>query len=864
MSFVAPPQVPPKEPPDKSLLQSTPTSQEDNMSSSPPLDQAPQMNSSSSAWAAGPPNQVSEENVQNVGEDVSNFSAATNSIEQGPTTRWIKFYLEKSLRSQTWSMNDEEIARFCYKTLGLKKGQIKSWDDSLINQQSVGNKAFKIEIINDVDLTKLPLHQGLELKKGLRTKPVKTGSNSTSAGIWIRIYKTAVLDSDESIKKVLSRFGVVTSSIQHMKKPKRNTNNVDLNNLAGVRTGDRICRFRPRQFLPTWGFLPNPSGTGGKKIKFVYDHQIRTCGRCNRIAGDIGTGYGVGCKGDADPHKCSVEEPDLPKVDPAQAFEMWARNPTPYEDVDMPEIQEGSVLEISRLPNTLDRQNFMDWLKEHEVDMILIENMLDTDIPSTKLVKGLSTETQKWIIGKMDGRTYEGKSLRFTSVIRLDDSTNSASSWSPPVSSSAATTSAPGTTASSGPAMSAPGTPVSSGPPGPPGANFGRAGSSLISTTFSCGAPVMSTGQGKSGGNDSNTAGFDNDWHTQKRKGKKKSDAKTSENESVWDLDTSSNTVITDVNVHDALFQYCADTPLDIVGQPVIVGQPTPLDIVGQAIASTNIFVKGFGLGGNNESGNCLEQEGEEEDDDSRSVISGVDLMSETDSNLEDTDPEANMEPPQKPSGSDEEELTKYEENIMESWRQHLAKFNKIRATHMSHLDVETPETPEVLEDTLVSNATASSSTGDLTDLQDSSPRTDLSERSVSFTDLRYKWTKEERKAWREEVVFAYQDKTPAASRKRSCTLADLSGSSGSPEATNSRSRKKKVKKVSLDGPNLFSTAKEDLDEKLAEAFSDEDEKVAGVDGEKLLEDEADENVVVVDEDSQSGSANSSVIIFNP
>ena len=83
----------------------------------------------------------------------------------------------------------------------------------------------------------------------------------------------------------------------------------------------------------------------------------------------------------------------------------------------MPEIKEGSILEISSLPNTMDRQNFMDWLKEHEVDMILIENMMDTDIPSTKLVKGLSSETQKWIIGKMDGRTYEGKSLRFTSVI---------------------------------------------------------------------------------------------------------------------------------------------------------------------------------------------------------------------------------------------------------------------------------------------------------------------------------------------------------------------------------------------------------------------------------------------------------------
>ena len=91
------------------------------------------------------------------------------------------------MANSEWDFSDEEIARFCYKTLGLKKGQIKSWDDSLINQQSVGNKAFKIKISNDVDLSKLPLHQGLELKKGLRTKPVKTGSNSTSAGIWIMI-----------------------------------------------------------------------------------------------------------------------------------------------------------------------------------------------------------------------------------------------------------------------------------------------------------------------------------------------------------------------------------------------------------------------------------------------------------------------------------------------------------------------------------------------------------------------------------------------------------------------------------------------------------------------------------------------------
>ena len=114
-----------------------------------------------------------------------NFRAATAGVEVGANTKWIFFHMEKSIKSVTWTLTDKELSDFLYGTLKLKKGQVISYDESYNTDH-----AFAIEIPKDLDESKLPIGQGLELKKGLRTKPVRTGLNSNPAGVWVRIYKT--------------------------------------------------------------------------------------------------------------------------------------------------------------------------------------------------------------------------------------------------------------------------------------------------------------------------------------------------------------------------------------------------------------------------------------------------------------------------------------------------------------------------------------------------------------------------------------------------------------------------------------------------------------------------------------------------
>ena len=104
-----------------------------------------------------------------------NFRAATAAIEDGSSTKWILFHLDKSIRSQTWTLNDKEIAEFVYNTLKLKKGQCRSYDDSY-------DKAIALELINEVDLDKLPINQGLEL-----TQDPAVSGLPTDWGWWLRL-----------------------------------------------------------------------------------------------------------------------------------------------------------------------------------------------------------------------------------------------------------------------------------------------------------------------------------------------------------------------------------------------------------------------------------------------------------------------------------------------------------------------------------------------------------------------------------------------------------------------------------------------------------------------------------------------------
>ena len=117
--------------------------------------------------------------------------------------------------------------------------------------------------------------------------------------------------------------------------------------------------------------------------------------------------------------------------------------------------------------------------------------------------------------------------------------------------------------------------------------------------------------------------------------------------------------------------------------------------------------------------------------------------------------------------------------------------------------------------DSFATAADATSSSGDLEEFNDTSELRNLSARSVSFSDLRYTWTKKEREQWM---------KTPEEPRpgKRTCAAANLSGASSSPSpslAESSKARKKRVKKLR----DEEDVSKEDLGKKFQDVAAIED-----------------------------------------
>ena len=114
--------------------------------------------------------------------------------------------------------------------------------------------------------------------------------------------------------------------------------------------------------------------------------------------------------------------------------------------------------------------------------------------------------------------------------------------------------------------------------------------------------------------------------------------------------------------------------------------------------------------------------------------------------------------------------------------------------------------------------ATATSSSGDLTEF---SYTPEMSQRSVSFSDLRHKWSEKSRRAWMPKELDNTPDEDKIRLRKRSSTMANLSGSSPELTAYSNNTRKRYVKRVRENEGTDEEDVKEDLADKLEEEESD-------------------------------------------
>ena len=183
------------------------------------------------------------------------FAAAVSK----PPTKFIEISLFKSESSSSFQLSQEENAKLIQR-LNIDPKQLFS----IISTHEPTQ--LELEVIETLDLSTINLHEAIPICQGLRTRPIKQHSHQE----FINLYRTAVQDSDDDIKSMLSHFGEVISISHKTFTANANSSNA-LKAMTNVKTGDRLVAMKLNSFLPTFGVLKT-----GKNLWSVSTHHQRS------------------------------------------------------------------------------------------------------------------------------------------------------------------------------------------------------------------------------------------------------------------------------------------------------------------------------------------------------------------------------------------------------------------------------------------------------------------------------------------------------------------------------------------------------------------------------------------------------------
>ena len=380
------PRGPPKEPPDRP-------------------DQGASSSSTASSGTSGGP-QGSQ------GKGYAAAVAASNN--QRKETKWIQVEMFKSEKSTKLQMTEEEHAKIVRK-LNINPKQLYAIDD----HQKI---TLHFEIDANVDLSTLNLHEAIQVRKGLRTKPVKQHAHME----FIKVYKTSIKDSDASIAEMFADFGEVLSITKQTYQPKRESSET-LKQMAGVKKGDRDVTLRLHSYLPSFGVLTTEHGT--KKVKFTRAGAIKTCVRCGRkeklAEGDDSSLQT--CPAEGDPTACKTADPDFNKTQ-EQIWDEWrlyarSQRLDAVETV-FSEITADTV-EVFNINILATREDLKAWLDSKNV-VIPLQKIQNDENPRKKKISGLSKEEVMSLLD-IHGSHMEyadgTKSRLYMTAIREDEET---------------------------------------------------------------------------------------------------------------------------------------------------------------------------------------------------------------------------------------------------------------------------------------------------------------------------------------------------------------------------------------------------------------------------------------------------------
>ena len=285
----------------------------------------------------------------------SNESNGIQSYAQAAAnTRTLELHLYREDKGLDFSADYQEIDNLLHKRLLLPVG-------ALISLDTTPMKKIIIEIDAAVDVSQLNITQALEVKKGLKTRPLQSPDTDRE----IRITRAPMKMDNVEIGKVLELFGEVTSPVAHVvmqDPPAGSQQDCWRFRMKGVKLADRTMRMKIKVNVPSFIVVL------GQKLKINYVGQPQTCPRCQKYWGS--------CPGGGRVDKCKKANGD--EKDVKTSFKQLVQRIKKKEKGDFESssplvpamIPDPDQISFSGLPEDMTMDGFQAWLDASSITFL--------------------------------------------------------------------------------------------------------------------------------------------------------------------------------------------------------------------------------------------------------------------------------------------------------------------------------------------------------------------------------------------------------------------------------------------------------------------------------------------------------------
>ena len=316
----------------------------------------------------------------------------------------ITLHLFREDKSNDFYVSYEDAYKLIFKRLMVPDGALVSID-------TTSYKKIVIELKKTVNPIDLNITQALEVRPGLKTRPLQAPDTDKVVKIQWAPMKLPNADIDE----VIGIFGEIKAPTSHVVLRATADSPAWEKAMDGVKTADRVCTIKIINNIPSYIIVK------GIKLKVDYSGQPKTCGRCHK--------YWAACPGGGKIDKCKKnkgEEKTL-KLAFKQVVNRIKKKEVSPQETSAPlipgKIPDPDQITFSGFKEDTSLNTFMAWLDANNI--AFLEPMCfkgkkpgSFNITSVEDDDGdllnLSGDEAKQMVDKLNGVSLDGRRISVT------------------------------------------------------------------------------------------------------------------------------------------------------------------------------------------------------------------------------------------------------------------------------------------------------------------------------------------------------------------------------------------------------------------------------------------------------------------